>query len=64
MSMELSPEAAEMLWDLADAHGSDLGDVVAKALVLYKVATDAESEGKRLAVIDRESNVDFEITGI
>jgi hypothetical protein len=48
--VELSPEAYELISRLAAETGEDMGDVLARALALLKVADDARKQGKQIGI--------------
>ncbi len=49
---------------LAHAIGGSKEDVFSRALALLKLAVEAKTRGKRVAIIDAEDHIDTEITGI
>lgn len=56
---------SEAHWNqLARDIGGSRADVLRRALALLTIAVRARQEGKGLAIIDQEGNVDTEITGI
>ena len=72
----LSDKADVVIWDLSISPGMeshinqlarDIGgsreDALKRALALLTVAVKARQEGKGLAIVDEQGNIDTEITG-
>ena len=61
--VEIPPEAVDLVLSLADQNGIDPADVILKAVTLLKIVEDAQREGKGIAIVDADLNVDQEIRG-
>ncbi len=59
-----SAELARIVHDLAATYDTTPEGAILRAIGLLKVAADARRDGKGLAIVDDELNVDQEITGI
>jgi hypothetical protein len=62
--LSMTTETESHLNQLARDIGGSREDVLRRALALLTVAVRAKQEGKGIAIIDQEGNVDTEITGI
>jgi hypothetical protein len=63
VSFSLSPEAFRQFDRLAEATGSSLEEVIGKALILFQVAAQAHLDGKGIAILDHDGNVEQQIIG-
>lgn len=61
--VEIPPEAVDLVLSLADQNGIEPADVILKAVMLLKVVEDAQREGKGIAIVDADLNVEQEIRG-
>jgi len=64
LSLDLSPELNETLENLAAATYCTKSEVMRKAIALIEVAVRARTQGKKLAVVDRDQPVATEIIGL
>jgi predicted transcriptional regulator len=64
LTLELSPEAAELLQGLADMMHTTKSEVLRKGLALMKVAADAKKDGRKLGVAAGDQPLATEIVGI
>lgn len=62
-SFQVSDEVWDLLQQLDRGDSRSIGETIIKGLVLLKVADDAKREGKRLAIVDADYEVEREITG-
>jgi hypothetical protein len=63
MIVEIPAEVRAFLARLASETGGTEFDVLSKAFALYKVASDARREGKRIGILDDDFELDREIVG-
>jgi SOS-response transcriptional repressor LexA len=61
--VEVPPEVVDLVLSLADQNGIEPGDVILKAVTLLKIVEDAQREGKGIAIVDADLNVEQEIRG-
>jgi len=61
--IEIPPEAVDLVLSLADQNGIEPADVILKAVTLLKIVEDAQREGKGIAIVDADLNVEQEIRG-
>jgi hypothetical protein len=61
--LSMTPETLSTLLELANSSGSPLEDVINKAFILYKASADAHREGKHIAILNPDWEVDQEIVG-
>lgn len=61
LELVTTPAADRLMDELAAKLGVGKPDVLSMGLALLKIATDARSEGKRLAIIDEAGNVAREV---
>jgi uncharacterized protein (DUF1778 family) len=54
LNLELSPEAYELLQELADASGKNMADVLRTGLALYGIAEKAKKEGSGIGVVKED----------
>lgn len=64
VSMTMSPETFDTLTRLADLTGQGLDDVVSKAFLLYKVAVEAQREGKAVGIAPTPDSLETEFVGL
>lgn len=64
VSLDMSPEANDLLESLASAHGTTKSQVLRRAVALYHVASEAQARGNRVAVIDQDKKVVSELVGL
>jgi len=64
IKMQVSAEFYETLELLAEQTATNQAQVFAMALTLLKMAAEAEAQGKKLAILDKDQTVDIEIVGI
>jgi len=63
VSLHLSSESFNTLNQLADASGTSIGDVIAKAFILYKAAAQASREGKAVGIAPTPDVLETEFVG-
>jgi hypothetical protein len=61
--LSMSPSMESHINQLARDIGGSREDALKRALALLTVAVKARQEGKGLAIVDEQGNVDTEITG-
>ena len=61
---ELSPGFARYIEGLALRAGASETDLLTRAFALYAAALQAKQQGKRLAILDPDGQVEREIVGI
>ena len=64
VSLDMSPEANELLESLASAHGTTKSQVLRRAVALSHIASEAQARGNRVAVIDQDKKVVSELVGL
>jgi hypothetical protein len=64
VNLDMSPEANELLENLAVEHGTTKSQILRKAVALYHVAAEAKAMGNRIGVIDQDKNLISEIIGL
>ncbi|MYM84130.1 ribbon-helix-helix protein, CopG family [Duganella sp. FT50W] len=64
LSLDMSPEANDLLERLASANGTTKSQILRRAVALYHVAHEATVSGKRIGVIDKDRNVVTEFVGL
>lgn len=64
VSLDMSPEANDLLESLALAHGTTKSQILRRAVALYHVASEAKALGNRVAVIDKDKKLVSEIVGL
>ncbi|WP_295994980.1 ribbon-helix-helix protein, CopG family [Rugamonas sp.] len=64
VSLDMSPEANDLLENLASAHGTTKSQILRRAVALYHVASEAKARGNRIAVIDQDKKVVTEVVGL
>jgi hypothetical protein len=64
LSVQMSSQGLEMLGDLAASSGQTLDEVVGKAFLLYKAASDAHREGKSVGIAPNSEVLETEFVGI
>jgi hypothetical protein len=64
VSLDMSPEANDLLESLASLHGTTKSQILRRAVALYHVASEASASGNRLAVVDKDKKVVSEIVGL
>ena len=57
LNLELSPQAYDLLQELANASGKKMADVLRTGLALYGIAEQAKAEGRSLGVIEGDKVV-------
>jgi hypothetical protein len=63
LTLDISPELDADLDNLAEELGVTKGGAILRAIGLLKIAMEAKSEGKRVAIIDDREDSEQEITG-
>lgn len=64
VSLDMSPEADDLLESLASAHGTTKSQILRRALALYHVASGAQARGNRVAVIGKGKKLFSELVGL
>ena len=64
VSLDMSPEANDLLESLASLHGTTKSQILRRSVALYHVASEANALGNRLAVVDKDKKVVSEIVGL
>ncbi len=64
VELRLSPELYTALDQMAEKAHSSKGDLVRKAFALMQVVVQVKSEGKKLAILDQNQNIEQEIVGL
>lgn len=64
LSLDISPEANELLERLAAQIGGTKSDVLRKAIVLMEVAIQAKRDGKKFGIADKDQQLATEIVGL
>lgn len=64
VSLDMSPEANDLLESLASHHRTTKSQILRRAVALYHVASEANASGNRLAVVDKDKRVVSEIVGL
>ena len=54
LNLDLTPEAYELLQDLAEESGKNMADVLRTGLALYGIAQQEGKKGRSLGVVDGE----------
>jgi hypothetical protein len=62
-NLAMTPEADEFLADLAQRTGFTEGDVLRRALGMFKTAVDAKEQGKHVGVAATPEVLDTEFVG-
>lgn len=52
LNLELTPEAYELLQELADSSGKNMADVLRTGLAIYGISQEEEKKGRNLAVVE------------
>ena len=60
IELELSAEARQILFELMNQTSYPPEELFIKGLLLYKIAVDATEEGKRVAILDEDGEIDQE----
>jgi hypothetical protein len=61
--LNMTPKTESHFNQLARDIGGTREDVLKRALVLLTIAVGAKQEGKGIAIVDEDGNIDTEITG-
>lgn len=64
LSLDVSPEANELLERLAAQIGGTKSDVLRKAIVLMEIAVEAKRQGKKFGIAERDQQLATEIVGL
>jgi len=64
VSLDMSPEANELLENLAIASGTTKSQILRRAVALYDVVAAARSQGKRVGVLDQSDKLVSEFVGL
>lgn len=64
LSLEVSPQLNNLLEHLADQLGVTKSDVLRKAVVLMKVAVEANQQGKKMGIAEKDQPLSTEIVGL
>ncbi|MDD1650889.1 MAG: ribbon-helix-helix protein, CopG family [Methylococcaceae bacterium] len=64
LSLAISPELNETLEALAVSRHTTKSEVLRKAIALYDVVAEAQSQKKRIGILDQNKQVEMEIVGI
>lgn len=63
-NVEISPDVDKLLGELADKTGGSKGDVLLKGLFLMKIALQAQDEGKKIGIAEKDQPLATEIIGL
>lgn len=64
ISLDMSPEANDLLERLATENGTTKSQILRRAVALYHVAHEATLSGKSVGVFDKDRNVVTEFLGL
>lgn len=64
LSLDVSPEANELLERLAAQIGGTKSDVLRKAIALIEIAVDAKRQGKKFGIAEKDQQLATEIVGL
>lgn len=64
ISLDMSPEANDLLERLATENGTTKSQILRRAVALYHVAHEAKLAGKSVGVFDKDRNVVTEFLGL
>ena len=64
VSLDMSPEANELLENLAIASCTTKSQILRRAVALYDVVVAARSQGKRVVVLDQSDKLVSEFVGL
>lgn len=64
VSLDMSPEARDLLDSLASTHGTTTSQILRRALALYHVASEAQALGNHVVVIDQDEKLVSELVGL
>jgi hypothetical protein len=62
-NLAMTPDAAELLDELARKTGLSEGDVIRLALGMFKTAVEAKERGKHVGVASNPETLDVELVG-
>ena len=54
LNLELSPEAYELLQQLANSSGKNMADILRAGIALYNIAEEAKGKGRSLGVVEED----------
>ena len=63
LSLDLSPETNKLIEDLARQIKGSKGDVLRKAVGLFKLSMDAVNQGKKIGSVGPDQELDTEFVG-
>ncbi len=63
LTIELTPKLSEILHHIEEVTSDPLDEILVKAISLYRFSVDAHKEGKRIGVLDRDSELEREVVG-
>ncbi len=64
LSLDITPEANELIEKMAEDLGTSKAEVMRKAIAVMKVAVDAKKDHKHLGVSTKRESLETEIVGI
>lgn len=64
VSLDMSPEANELLENLAIANGTTKSQILRRAVALYDIVAEARSQGKRVGVLGQNDELLTEFVGL
>jgi len=64
ISLDMSPEANDLLERLASENGTTKSQILRRAVALYHAAYEATASGKSVGVIDKDRNIVTEFVGL
>jgi len=64
LSLDISPEANELIERLATQIGGTKSDVLRKAVALMEIAVDAKRQGKKFGIAEKDQQLATEIIGL
>lgn len=64
LSLDMSPEANDLLERLALDNGTTKSQILRRAVALYHAAYEAKVSGKSVGVLDKDRNIVTEFVGL
>lgn len=62
LNLDLTPEAYELLQNLANESGKNMADILRTGLALYGISKEEEKKGRNLAIVKDEKVIKEIIT--
>lgn len=63
LSIELTPELSDIFNHIERVTGEPPGEIVVKAIALYRLSVDAHKDGKKIGVLDQNFGFEREVVG-